>query len=162
MQRKIATRLVHPRIGGFGAGQGNTHSKELYIGIAVAEFNADITSRLLLGALKELRTNGAQEENITVRYVPGSFEIPLACQQFAKTGKYDALIALGCVIKGETDHYYYVAGEVSRGIMEVMLKYSIPIGFGVLTVNTLAEAKARSGTKIDAGGSASRAALRMI
>lgn len=136
--------------------------KKTRVGIVVAEFNADITERLLLGALTELRSCGVQEKNITVRHVPGSFELPLACAQLAKTGKHDALVALGCVIKGETDHYYYVAGEASRGIMETMLKFSIPIGFGVLTVNTLAQAKERVGTKIDAGASAARATLRMI
>lgn len=136
--------------------------KNVRVGILVAEFNADITERLLLGALTELRSCGVQEKNVTVRHVPGSFELPLACQQFAKTGKYDALVALGCVIKGETDHYYYVAEEASRGIMETMLKFSIPIGFGVLTVNTLSEAKERAGAHIDVGGSAARAALRMI
>lgn len=136
--------------------------KNVRIGIAVAEFNADITEQLLAGATKELHRCGVPEKNIVIRRVPGSFELPLACQKFAVTGKYDALIALGCVIKGETDHYYYVAEEASRGIMNVMLKFSIPIGFGVLTVNTLAQAKERAGAKIDAGGAAAKAALRMI
>ena len=132
------------------------------IGIVVAEFNLDITERLLEGALKELRANGVAEKNITVRHIPGSFELPLACQKFAQTGKYDALIALGCVIKGETDHYYYVAGEAARGIMDVMLKFSIPIGFGVLTTNTLKQAQARSGKTVNAGAFAVTAALRLI
>ena len=162
MRRKITKRSVYSRFGGFGTGQGNTHSKKLRIGIAVAEFNADITEALIRGALSELKASGVQEENIIVRRVPGSFELPLACAQFAATKKYDALIALGCVIKGETDHYYYVAGEAARGIMEVMLKHAIPIGFGVLTTNTLQQAKDRSGTKENAGAAAASAALRMI
>lgn len=128
----------------------------------VTEFNADITERLLLGALQELYRSGVFDKNITVKRVPGSLEIPLACQKFAETGKYNALIALGSVIKGETDHYYYVAGGAARGIMDVMLKFSLPIGFGVLTTDTIAQAKERAGKKINAGGAAARAALRMI
>lgn len=136
--------------------------RNLQIGIAVAEFNADITERLLLGARGALSVAGVLKRNITVTRVPGSFELPLACQQLARTGKYDALIALGCVIKGETDHYYYVAGEAARGIMEVMLSQDIPIGFGVLTVNTLKEAQERAGRKIDIGGAVARAAIKMV
>lgn len=136
--------------------------KNARVGVIVAEFNADITEKLLRGTLRELRVNGVPTKSITVRHVPGSFEIPLACQKLAETGEYDALVALGSVIKGETDHYYYIAGEAVRGIMEVMLKFSIPIGFGVLTANTLAQAKARAGSTIDAGGAAARAALSMV
>ncbi len=131
------------------------------VGIAVADFNSDITAKLLAGALAALADAGVQKKNITVMHVPGSFELPLACQKLAETGKFDALIALGCVIKGETDHYYYVAGEAARGIMDVMLKFSIPIGFGVLTTNTLKQAEERSGKNANAGAAAARAALRM-
>ncbi len=130
------------------------------IGIAVAEFNSDVTRELLLGALVVLKESGVVAKNIKVVTVPGSFELPLACQKLAETGKYHALVALGCVIKGETDHYHYVSGEAARGLMDVSLKFSIPIGFGVLTVHTLAQAKERSGKKIDAGGNAARAALQ--
>lgn len=132
------------------------------IGIVVADFNADITKQLLLGAKQELSRSGVPFQNITVRHAPGSFEIPLTCQTFAETGKYDALIALGCVIKGETDHYHYVAGEAARGIMDVMLKWDIPIGFGVLTTSTLKQAQERSGKDGNAGAGAARAALRML
>ncbi len=136
--------------------------KDLRIGIAVAEFNADITERLLLGAERALAEAGVSERNIKIVRVSGSFELPLACLRLAKTGKYDALLALGCVIKGETDHYYYIAGEASRGIMQVMLSQDIPIGFGVLTVNTLKQAEARVSKKIDIGGSTARAVLKAI
>ena len=139
--------------------RGVVAPKGTRVGIVVAEFNSDITEKLLHGALSELVRSGISEKHITVVHVPGSFELPIACQRLAKTGKYDVLVALGCVIKGKTDHYYYVAGEAARGIMNVMLKHDIPIGFGLLTVNTLAEAKERAGAKIDAGASAARAAL---
>lgn len=132
------------------------------IGIAVAEFNADITEKLLVGALRELARSGVPEKNTAVVRVPGSFELPLACQKLAETGKYDALVALGCVIKGETDHHRHIGGEAARGIMEVMLTYSIPIGFGVLTTDTLAQAKARAIGLNNKGAEAARAALRMI
>lgn len=132
------------------------------IGIAAAEFNADITEKLLAGALRVLEQSGVRRGHITVMRVPGSFELPLACQRMAESGRYDALIALGCVIKGETDHYYYIAAEAARGTMEVMLKYDIPIGFGVLTTDTLAQAQARASGAHNKGGEAARAALRMI
>ncbi len=134
----------------------------LCFGLAVADFNSDITGRLLSGALTALAKAGVQKRDIHVVHVPGSFELPLACQKLAKTNKYVALVALGCVIKGETDHYYYVAGEASRGIMDVMLKHDIPIGFGVLTTNTLEQAHKRSGKKDNAGAAAARATLCMI
>lgn len=140
------------------------------IGISVAEFNPDVTKKLLAGALKELRACGVRKENITVVRVPGSFELPLVCQRLAKTGHFDGLIALGCVIKGETDHYYYIAAEAAAGIMEVMLKHNIPIGFGVLTTDTLKQAQARaSGKPFDTaqgkgnkGAEAARAALETL
>lgn len=131
------------------------------IGIVAARFNPDITETLLSGALAMLAQSGVAKSDIEILRVPGSFELPLACARLAKTEQYDALIALGAVIKGETDHYHFVAGEASRGLMEVMLRYEIPIGFGLLTTNTLAEAEARAGTEINFGASAARAALLM-
>lgn len=142
----------------------------LRIGIAVAEFNADITEKLLAGALRELRASSVRKEHVTVVRVPGSFELPLACQRLAKTGRFDGLITLGCVIRGETDHYYYIAGEAAAGIMAIMLRYELPIGFGVLTVDTLKQAQARSAGKpfgsaqgkSNKGGEAARAVLQML
>ena len=138
----------------------SANGEKLRVGIAVAEFNPDITEKLLEGALKTLVEAGVQRKHLMVVHVPGSFELPLACQRLAKSDRYDALIALGCVIKGETDHYYYVAGEARRGIMEVMLKYDIHIGFGVITANNLKQAEERSG-KINIGANAARAVLAL-
>ena len=131
------------------------------VGIVVARFNSDITDALLQSALRALRETRVKSGDIKILRVPGSFELPLACARLAATGEYDALVALGAVIKGETDHYHFVAGEVSRGIMEVMLKHDIPIGFGLLTTDTLEQARVRAGKKVDFGASAAQAALAM-
>jgi len=137
------------------------NGEKLKIGIIVSKFNSDITEPMLLGALKILEKNKVKKENIKIVRVPGAFEIPLACQKLALSKKYDALIALGCVIKGETDHYYFISNETSRGIMDVMLKYNIPIGLGVITVNNLKQALARSGKKNNKGAEAAEAAIGM-
>ena len=132
------------------------------VGIVVSKFNSDITGNMLKGVLETLKKNKVKENNIKIIWVPGSFEIPLACQKLAQSKKYNALIALGCVIKGETDHYYFVAGEASRGIMDVMLKFNIPIGFGIITTNNLKQAITRSGGKHNKGADAARAVLEMV
>lgn len=137
-------------------------SREARIGIAVAEFNADITEKLLAGALRELERSGVRRGRITAVRVPGSFELPLACQRMAQSGRYDGLIALGCVIKGETDHYHYIAAEAARGIMDVMLQDDIPVSFGVLTTDTLAQAQARVSGKNNKGAETARAVLEII
>lgn len=135
---------------------------ELKIGVVISQFNNNINGPMLKGALDLLKDSKVKKENINVVWVPGSFEIPLACQRLAKTKKYDALVAIGCVIKGETDHYYYICNEASRGIMDVMLKYNIPIGFGVLTTQNLKQAEIRSHGKENKGKEAAEAALSMI
>ncbi len=135
---------------------------QLKIGVVVSKFNSDITNNLLKGALATLGGNGVSARNIIVTRVPGSFEIPLACQKLAQTKKFDGLIALGCIIKGETDHNIYISNAVSDGIMEVMLDYNLPIGFGILTPNNLKQAKERSSGKDNKGGEAARAVLFMI
>lgn len=147
-ERRIAARTD-------AIGRGRT------VGIAVAEFNKAITEGLLRGALAELSQSGVREEAVTTVRVPGSFELPLACARLAESGKFDALVALGAVIKGETDHYHHVAREASRGIMDVMLRFSIPIGFGVLTTHTLEQAEERSEEDNNTGAAAARAALIM-
>ncbi len=139
-----------------------TNGTKLKVGIVVSKFNSDITENMLKGALETLKFNKVKITNIKVVRVPGSFEIPLVCQKLAQTKKYDTLIALGCVIKGETDHYRYIAGEASRGIMDVMLKFSIPIGFGILTVNNLRQAIARSSGRNNKGAEAARAVLEIV
>jgi 6,7-dimethyl-8-ribityllumazine synthase len=117
---------------------------------------------MLKGALETLKENKVKAENIKTVWVPGSFEITLACQRFAETKKYDALVAIGCVIKGETDHFYYICSEASRGIMNVMLKFNIPIGFGMLTTQKLKQARIRSRGKENKGREAAEAALAMV
>lgn len=135
---------------------------KLKIGIVVSQFNDNITKSMLEGALETLQENKVKKENIKTVWVPGSFEIPLACQKLAQSKKYDALIALGCVIKGETDHFYYICNEASRGIMDVMLKFETPIGFGVLTTQNLKQAEIRSRGKENKGREAAEAALAMV
>jgi len=135
---------------------------KLKIGVIVSQFNSNVTEPMLKGALQTLKENKVKKENIDAVWVPGSFEIPLACQRLAQTKKYDALIAVGCVIKGETDHFYYICNEASRGIMEIMLKFNIPIGFGVLTTKNLKQAQIRSRGKENKGKEAAVAALSMI
>ncbi len=132
-----------------------------HVGIVVSRFHNDVTGKLLEGALEILRKNRVKEENIKVIFVPGSFEIPFACTFLARSKKYHALIALGCVIKGKTDHYQYIASETTRGIMNVMLQYNIPVGFGVLTVDTLSKAEERAGKKCNWGEKAALAALEL-
>jgi 6,7-dimethyl-8-ribityllumazine synthase len=135
---------------------------KLKIGVVVSKFNDNITEPMLKGALETLKENKVKAENIKTVWVPGSFEIPLACQRFAETKKYDALVAIGCVIKGETDHFYYICSEASRGIMNVMLKFNIPIGFGMLTTQNLKQARIRSRGKENKGREAAEAALAMV
>ncbi|MFA5926126.1 MAG: 6,7-dimethyl-8-ribityllumazine synthase [Parcubacteria group bacterium] len=138
------------------------NGSKLKIGIVVSQFNDNITGSMLEGALETFKENKVKDENVRIVLVPGSFEIPLACQKLAKTKKFDALVALGSVIKGETDHYYYICNEVSRGVMEIMLKFSLPIGFGVLTTQNLKQAEVRSRGKENKGREAAEAALAMI
>jgi 6,7-dimethyl-8-ribityllumazine synthase len=135
---------------------------KLKIGVIVSRFNEDITKPMLEGALEILKENKVKKNNIDVVRVPGSFEIPLACQRLTQTKRYDALVAIGCVIKGETDHYYYICNEVSRGIMNVMLKYNLPIGFGVLTCLNKKQAQVRSRGRENKGREAAEAALAMV
>jgi len=135
---------------------------KLKIALVVARFNSDITEKMLAGALRTLEENSVQKKNIKIVWVPGSFEIPLACQRLAKTKKFNGIVALGCVIKGDTDHFYYISSEASRGIMRVMLDFSIPIGFGVITTKNLKQAQERSGEKNNKGAEATQAVLEML
>jgi 6,7-dimethyl-8-ribityllumazine synthase len=136
--------------------------KKLRFAIVVAKFNEDITGGMLKGAIKTLAENNVAAKNIETVWVPGAFEIPLRAQQLAQTKKYDCLIVLGCVIKGDTDHYYYVAGESIRGVMDVTLKTGVPIGMGIITTNNLKQAKDRSGAKNNKGSEAAQAVLEMV
>ncbi len=130
--------------------------------IIVARFNEFIGSRLLSGAIDELKRHGAKEENIEVIWVPGAFEIPLIAKKAAKTNKYNAIITLGAVIKGSTSHYDYVCAEVSKGVASVGLETGIPVIFGVLTCDNIEQAIERAGTKAgNKGSDAAKSAIEM-
>ena len=115
--------------------------------IILSRFNDFIGSKLLSGAIDELIRHGVSDENIDVVKVPGAFEIPIAAQKFAKSGRYNAIITLGAVIKGSTSHYDYVCAEVSKGVAQVSLQTGIPVIFGVLTTDNIEQAIERAGTK---------------
>lgn len=133
---------------------------KLRIGIVVSEYNNDITYPMRDAAIETLKSVGVK--NIDVVNAPGGFEIPILCQRLAKTGKYDGLIAIGCVIRGDTDHYIYIANESTRGVMDVMLKYDIPIANAILTVNNLKQAQIRSRGKTNKGMEAANALLAVL
>ena len=125
--------------------QGELDARQLRVGIVVARFNQLVGEQLLAGALEALTQHGASRDRIDVVSVPGAFEIPAALKLLAGQRKYDALIALGAVIRGETPHFDYVAGACSRGVAQVSLDSGVPAAFGVLTVDTLEQALARAG-----------------
>lgn len=127
--------------------EGNLIAKSMKVGIVAARFNEFITNNLLGGAMDGLLRHGVQEEDIQVAWVPGAFEIPLIASKMAKSGKYDAVICLGAVIRGSTTHYDYVCSEVSKGIATVSLHSDIPVMFGVLTTENIEQAIERAGTK---------------
>jgi 6,7-dimethyl-8-ribityllumazine synthase len=131
--------------------------------IVVARFNDLITERLLAGALDVLGRAGVDTATVAVAWVPGAFEIPLVAQKLGETGRYDAVIALGAVIRGSTPHFDFVAGECSKGIANVGLKLGLPVINGVLTTNTIEQAIERAGTKMgNKGGEAAAAAMEMV
>ena len=129
-------------------------------GIVVARFNSFIVDALESGAIDALRRHGVLDADIEIVRVPGAFEIPLAAQAMAVAKKYDGIIALGAVIRGSTPHFDYVAGECTKGLATVSMKYDIPVAFGVLTVDTIEQAIERAGTK--AGNKGAEAALSAI
>ena len=127
--------------------EGKLVSKDIKIGIVAARFNEFITSKLLGGAIDALTRHNVKEEDIEVAWVPGAFEIPLIASKMAKSNKYDAIICLGAVIRGNTSHYDYVCSEVSKGIAHVSLSSDIPVMFGVVTTENIEQAIERAGTK---------------
>ncbi len=127
--------------------EGALTGQGLRIGIVMARFNSLVTESLLSGALSGLRRHGVADESVTVVKVPGAWELPLTLATMAETGKFDGLIALGAVIRGDTPHFDYVAGEAAKGIGQAMLKSQVPVVFGVLTTNTLEQAMDRAGAK---------------
>ena len=143
--------------------EGKLVSEGIKVGIVAARFNEFITSKLLGGALDALTRENVKEDDVDVAWVPGAFEIPLVASKMAKTGKYDAIICLGAVIRGATSHYDYVCAEVSKGIAQVSLGEGIPVMFGVLTTDTIEQAIERAGTKAgNKGFECGQGAIEMV
>ncbi|HJZ65667.1 MAG TPA: 6,7-dimethyl-8-ribityllumazine synthase [Candidatus Acidoferrum sp.] len=141
---------------------GGLSAAGMRFGIAVSRFNSFITERLFAAALDALERAGATGKDVDVVRLPGSFELPLTCKKLAQTGKYDALIAIGCVIRGETAHYDYVCAETSRGLQLAQMDTGVPVIFCVLTVDTLEQAIDRAGLKSgNKGFEAGLAAIEM-
>ena len=143
--------------------EGNFDGKGIKIAIVASRFNEFITKELISGAEDTLLRHNVNTDDIDLYRVPGAFEIPSACNKIAKSGKYNAVITLGAVIRGSTPHFDYVAAEVSKGVASVSMKYNIPVIFGVLTTDTIEQAVERAGTKAgNKGSDAAMAALEMI
>ncbi len=143
--------------------EGDLVSKNIKIGVVVARFNEFITSKLLDGAIDSLKRENVKDEDIEVAWVPGAFEIPLIASKMAKSKKYDAIICLGAVIRGSTNHYDYVCSEVSKGIANVSLSNDIPVLFGVLTTDNIEQAIERAGSKAgNKGSECAHGAIEMV
>ncbi|MCZ8520591.1 MULTISPECIES: 6,7-dimethyl-8-ribityllumazine synthase [Paenibacillus] len=127
--------------------EGHLVSQGLRYGIVVGRFNEFITNKLLGGALDALKRHGVQEDEIEIAWVPGAFEIPLIAQKMAESGRYDAVITLGTVIRGSTPHFDYVCSEAAKGVAAIALKTGVPTIFGVLTTDSIEQAVERAGTK---------------
>ena len=141
----------------YGVLEGAPNGARRGVAVIVSRFNGDLTTRLLDSALGELERAGVGKDSITVVPVPGAFELPLAAMAFAKTRRYGCVVALGCVIRGETPHFDYVAGEAASGLQLAALETGVPVAFGVLTCETTEQAEAR----VDKGAEAVRSALEM-
>ncbi|WP_138160375.1 6,7-dimethyl-8-ribityllumazine synthase [Peptoniphilus catoniae] len=128
--------------------EGKLVSEKTKVAIVVSRFNEFITSKLLSGAIDGLTRHNVSEDDIDIFWVPGAFEIPLIASKLAKKGNYDAIIALGAVIRGSTSHYDYVCNEVTKGIAQVSLKTDVPVAFGILTTENIEQAIERAGTKV--------------
>lgn len=140
--------------------EGELNGKNIKVAIIVGRFNEFISGKLLEGAIDGLARHGVDENEISIIWVPGSFEIPLVAQKAAESDKYDGVICLGAVIRGETPHFEYVSSEVAKGVAQVGLKAEVPVIFGVLTTDTIEQAISRAGTK--SGNKGFDAAVSMI
>ncbi|HHU6749418.1 TPA: 6,7-dimethyl-8-ribityllumazine synthase [Staphylococcus pseudintermedius] len=140
--------------------EGQLNGKGLKVGVVVSRFNDLITGRLLDGAQDALRRHQVAEDDVDVAYVPGAFELPIVAKKMAQTGKYDAVVTLGCVIRGATSHYDYVCNEAAKGIAKASDDTGIPVIFGVLTTENIEQAIERAGTK--AGNKGAEAAVGAI
>lgn len=142
--------------------EGKYSGKDLRLGIVASRFNEFVTKVMLEGALNELRRSGVSDADLQVVWVPGAYEIAFACQKLSESKPLDALIAIGCIIRGETSHYEHLAQSVCDGIQKVALEQNIPIGFGVITVENMAQAVDRAGGKQgNKGRDAARSAIEM-
>ena len=143
--------------------EGKLTGSGIRVGIVCSRFNEFITSRLLGGALDGLRRRGVDEDDVAVAWVPGAFEIPVVAKRMARSGRYDAVICLGAVIRGSTSHYDYVCSEVSKGIAAVELETGLPVMFGVLTTENIEQAIERAGSKAgNKGGECAEGAIEMV
>jgi 6,7-dimethyl-8-ribityllumazine synthase len=147
---------------GARASEGDFPATGRRIAIIAARFNDNIVAGLLEGAVEAWRKRGGEDRDLLIVRVPGAFELPLAARRLASSGRYEALVALGCVIRGDTAHFEYVAGECARGLQQTSGDTGVPIAFGVLTVNTVEQARARAGKDEDnKGAEAMASALEM-
>lgn len=143
--------------------EGKLTAKNMKIAIVVARFNEFITSKLLSGCIDCLIRHEAADEDLTVAWVPGAFEIPMAAKKLAESGKYDAVICLGAVIRGATPHFDYVCAESSKGIAQVSMQTGVPVAFGVLTTENIQQAVERAGTKVgNKGVDCAMTAMEMV
>jgi 6,7-dimethyl-8-ribityllumazine synthase len=143
--------------------QGTVNARGMKIGVIVSRFNNFITAKLLEGALEGLKTRGGADDDLTVVHVPGAFEIPIVAAMMAGSGKFDALVCLGAVSRGDTPHFEYVCDAVTRGISKAVWEYRIPISFGVLTTDNVQQAMERSGVKdANKGYEAALTAIEMV
>ena len=143
--------------------EGNLVANGIRVGVVCARFNEFIVSKLLSGCEDGLLRRGIREEDIHVAWVPGAFEIPLVAAKMAKSGRYDAVIALGAVIRGSTSHYDYVCAEVSKGVAHAALESGVPVLFGVLTTDTIEQAIERAGSKAgNKGAECAQGAIEMV
>lgn len=143
--------------------EGNYIADDASFAIVVSRFNAFITEKLLDGAMDALQRHGADMDRVTVAWCPGAFEVPLVAQKLAASGTYDAVLCLGAVIRGATTHYDLVAGEVTKGVAQVMMQTQVPVLFGVITTDTIEQAIERAGTKAgNKGAEAAVGAIEMV
>lgn len=143
--------------------EGNVVASDIKVGVVAARFNEFIVSKLVSGAQDALIRHGVNDDDITIAWAPGAFEIPLVAQKMASSGKYDAVICLGAVIKGSTTHYDYVCAEVSKGVASVGLSTGVPTIFGILTTDNIEQAIERAGTKAgNKGYDAACTAIEMV
>lgn len=143
--------------------EGKLVAQEMRVGIVCARFNEFIVSKLLNGCQDTLLRHGVRDEDMDVAWVPGAFEIPLIASKMAKSGRYDAVIALGAVIRGSTSHYDYVCAEVSKGVAHAALESGVPVLFGVLTTDTIEQAIERAGSKAgNKGAECAQGAIEMV